>query len=181
MKYLVVAIAGFVLGGWSVPLGFIVGLGPVATFAAAAIGGLVGLWVFLLVGDRISEWAHRRLEQRNGAPATSTDSTSRTQNADGANGTDDAAREDDAAGEDAANGADDDQSAEAGRVRRFVDRYGVRGLGIVGPIFPGVTASVVGGLALGLDRRALGKWMTIGIIVMYGLYTLGIIVLIELF
>jgi hypothetical protein len=66
-------------------------------------------------------------------------------------------------------------------MRSFIDRYGVRGLGVVGPIFPGVTASVAGGLALGLDRRALGKWMTIGIIAMYGLYTLGLSLLVYLF
>ena len=53
-------------------------------------------------------------------------------------------------------------------------------MGIVGPIFPGVTASVIGGLALGLDRRSLGKWMTIGIIVMYGLYGLGLALLASL-
>lgn len=70
---------------------------------------------------------------------------------------------------------------EVGRVRRFVDRFGVRGLGVVGPTFPGVTASVVDGFALGLDRRELGKWMTIGIIVMYGMYTLGATVLVYLF
>lgn len=153
MRYLAVAIAGFVLGGWAVPLGFVLGIGPLGTFAAAAIGGLVGCWAFLLVGDRISEWTRRR---RNGRDEES------APNEQGANGS----------GQDADN---------AGRVQSFVDRYGVRGLGLVGPIFPGVTASVVGGLALGLDRRELGKWMTIGIVVMYGLYSLGLWLLIELF
>jgi hypothetical protein len=73
------------------------------------------------------------------------------------------------------------EEAEAGRVRRFVDHYGVRGLGLVGPIFPGVTASVVGGLALGLDRRALGKWLTIGIVAMYALYVAAVALLVGAF
>lgn len=148
MEYLAVAVAGFVLGGWAVPMGFLLGLGPVATFVSAAGGGLVGCWAFLLVGDRFAAWIrHRR----------------------GGDETPDAKQE----------GAGD---AEAeGRVRGFVDRYGVRGLGLIGPIFPGVTASVAGGLALGLDRRLLGKWLTVGILVMYGLYVLGVALLVYVF
>lgn len=98
MDLLIVAVAGLLIGGWAVPLGFWLGLSPLITFLTAAGGGLAGCWAFILVG----------------------------------------------------------------------------------PIFPGVTASVVGGLALGLDRRELGKWMTIGIIVMYGLYTLGAATLVYL-
>ena len=147
MEYAAVAIAGFVLGGWAVPLGFALGLGPVATFVSAAGGGLLGCWTFLLAGDRVTGWIRRR----RGADAMP----------------------------DAEHDADD---AEAeGRVRGFVDRSGVRGLGLVGPIFPGVTASVAGGLALGLDRRSLGRWLTIGIVVMYGLYSLGLALFVYLF
>ena len=64
--------------------------------------------------------------------------------------------------------------------RRLADRYGPRGLGIVGPIFPGVTASVVLGLALGMDRSALARWMSLGIAVMFALYCAGLWLLIEL-
>jgi hypothetical protein len=68
----------------------------------------------------------------------------------------------------------------AGRVRRLVDRFGVKGLGLIGPIFPGVTVSVLAGIAVGLDRRQLARWMTLGIALMYGLYVIGVVVLIEL-
>jgi len=141
MRVGVVALAGFVLGGWSVPLGFVLEISPLVTWLAAAGGGLAGCWAFILAGDRIEAWWRRRRGDR------------------------------------AASTSDDDN----GRVRRFVDRYGVKGLGLVGPIFPGVTASVAGGLALGLDGRQLGKWMSIGILIMYTLYTVGLMVLIELF
>jgi hypothetical protein len=148
MKFVAVMVAGLTLGGWAVPMGFVFDLSPLTTFVAAAGGGLLGCWAFLLAGERISAFVHRHRgettsgEQSNNAP--------------------------DEAGDD-----------DTGRVRKFVDRFGVRGLGIVGPIFPGVTASVIGGLALGLDRRALGKWMTIGIIVMYGLYVLGLALIVS--
>lgn len=148
MEYLAVAVAGFVLGGWAVPMGFVLGLGPVATFVSAAGGGLVGCWAFLLVGDRFAAWIRRRRGDEEMPDARAS-----------------------VAGD-----------AEAdGRVRGFVDRYGVRGLGLIGPLFPGVTASVAGGLALGLDRRALGRWLTIGIVVMYGLYVLGVALLVYVF
>jgi hypothetical protein len=52
-------------------------------------------------------------------------------------------------------------------------------VGLVGPIFPGVTASVLAGTAAGLDRRALARWMTVGIAVMYGLYVIGAWVLLQ--
>jgi hypothetical protein len=152
MRFLIVALAGFLIGGWAVPLGFWLGLSPLVTFLTSAGGGLAGCWAFILVGDRVAAWWRRRRgTELTAGPPTEDEET--------------------AAGDDDA----------AGRVGRFVDRYGVRGLGIVGPIFPGVTVSVAGGLALGLDRRELGKWMTIGIIVMYGLYTLGAALLVYLF
>ena len=146
MKLLAVMVAGLALGGWAVPMGFVLDLSPLMTFVAAAAGGLLGCWAFLLAGERISAFVQRHRGSANGPPVP----------------------------------ADEQGDAETGRVRRFVDRFGVRGLGIVGPIFPGVTASVIGGLALGLDRRALGKWMTIGIIGMYGLYVLGLTLLASL-
>lgn len=162
VEYVVVLVAGFVLGGWAVPLGFLLGLGPVATFLTATAGGLIGCWVFLLGGERVAAWVRRR--RRDGSHHSPSAATAEAAAADGGTGDDD--------GPDA---------GDAGRVARFVDRYGVRGLGIVGPIFPGVTASVIGGLAVGLDRRSLGRWMTIGIVVIYALYVLAMSLLVALF
>ena len=45
--------------------------------------------------------------------------------------------------------------------------------------FPGVTASVLLGLGLGMERGELGRWMTIGIGVMFALYCGGLWLLIE--
>jgi uncharacterized membrane protein len=66
------------------------------------------------------------------------------------------------------------------RSRRLSDRYGAKGLGLVGPLFPGVTASVLIGLSLGLRRASLARWMSLGIVLMYALYTVGFWVLVEL-
>lgn len=157
MKFFAVMVAGLVLGGWAVPMGFVLDLGPAMTFAAAASGGLLGCWAFLLAGERISAFIRQRRGQTKENLVAA--ANERTQQCD--------------------DDADQTGDVDAGRVRKFVDRFGIRGLGIVGPIFPGVTASVVGGLALGLDRRLLGKWMTIGIIVMYGLYVVGLAMLVS--
>lgn len=66
------------------------------------------------------------------------------------------------------------------RIRRLTDRYGAKGLGLVGPVFPGVTASVVIGLSLGLERSSIARWMSIGIAAMFALYTVGLWLLVEL-
>lgn len=153
MKYLVVFVVGFLFGGWAVPLGFVFDMGPPTVFLVAAGGGLFGCWLFLLAGEHIEHFIRDRRPHGDARVA-------HDPGADGADG---------------AEGAD----LTTGRVGRLVDRYGARGLGLVGPIVPGVTASVVGGLALGLNRRELGKWLTIGIIVMYGLYTAGVALLIK--
>jgi hypothetical protein len=158
MKFLAVMVAGLALGGWAVPMGFLLDLSPLMTFVAAAGGGLLGCWAFLLAGERISAFIHRHRGETIETPGTADGQSAQQHN----------------------DAADEVGDSNNGRVHKFVDRFGVRGLGIVGPIFPGVTASVIGGLALGLDRRSLGKWMTIGIIVMYGLYVLGLALLASL-
>ena len=66
------------------------------------------------------------------------------------------------------------------KVGKVLGQWGTRGLGLIGPIFPGVTVSVVVGLAAGIDRNELVKWMTIGIFGLYAVYTVGLAVLIEI-
>jgi hypothetical protein len=67
------------------------------------------------------------------------------------------------------------------RGKKVLGRFGVRGLGLIGPIFPGVTASVLIGIGAGADRRDLIRWMSIGIVGLYGVYAFGLALLIELF
>ena len=66
------------------------------------------------------------------------------------------------------------------RSRRLVERYGAKGLGMVGPIFPGVTGSVIIGLGMGLERKAILRWMSLGIAVMFAIYVAGLWLLIEI-
>ena len=73
-----------------------------------------------------------------------------------------------------------DPEAAEERVSGLLGRWGVRGLGLIGPIFPGVTVSVIVGMAIGVDRNQLIRWMTIGILGLYAAYTVGLAVLIEL-
>ena len=43
------------------------------------------------------------------------------------------------------------------RARRLVERYGSVGLGLVGPLFPGVVVSSISGVAVGIEARHLGR------------------------
>jgi membrane protein DedA with SNARE-associated domain len=63
---------------------------------------------------------------------------------------------------------------------QMLGKYGIRGLGLVGPIFPGVTVSVLIGLAAGIDRKQLVIWMSIGVLAMYAVYTVGLALIIEI-
>jgi membrane protein DedA with SNARE-associated domain len=67
-----------------------------------------------------------------------------------------------------------------GKGKEILGDYGTRGLGLVGPLFPGVTVSVLIGLAAGIDRKELAMWMSIGILGMYAIYTVGLAVIIEI-
>ena len=66
------------------------------------------------------------------------------------------------------------------KVAGLLGKWGVRGVGLIGPIFPGVTVSVLAGLAAGIDRNELVKWMTIGIFGLFAVYTVGLALLIEI-
>ena len=74
----------------------------------------------------------------------------------------------------------DDPEVAQEKVAGLLGKWGVRGLGLIGPIFPGVTVSVVAGLAIGADRNELIKWMTVGIFGLFALYTVGLALLIEI-
>lgn len=67
-----------------------------------------------------------------------------------------------------------------GKGKQMLGKYGVEGLGLIGPIFPGVTVTVLIGLAAGINRRVLAKWMSIGVLAMYGVYTIGLSIIIEI-
>ncbi|MFV9672134.1 MAG: small multi-drug export protein [Acidimicrobiia bacterium] len=67
-----------------------------------------------------------------------------------------------------------------GKGQQMLGKYGVEGLGLIGPIFPGVTVTVLIGLAAGIDRKELAKWMSIGVLAMYGIYTVGLALIIEI-
>jgi hypothetical protein len=67
-----------------------------------------------------------------------------------------------------------------GKGKQMLGKYGVEGLGLIGPIFPGVTVTVLIGLAAGIDRKVLAKWMSIGVLAMYAIYTVGLAIIIEI-
>jgi hypothetical protein len=64
--------------------------------------------------------------------------------------------------------------------KRMLGKYGTKGLGLIGPIFPGVTVSALIGLAAGIDRKDLATWMALGVVLMYGIYTAGLFAIIEI-
>ena len=66
------------------------------------------------------------------------------------------------------------------RVERLLGKWGVKGLGLFGPTFPGVTVSMIMALTAGVERREIIGWMSIGIAGLLAVYTVGLALLIEL-
>jgi len=51
------------------------------------------------------------------------------------------------------------------RIARIMDKYGIMGLGLLVPPFPGAPAGTLIGLALGASRGKVILWMSAGIVV----------------
>jgi hypothetical protein len=60
-----------------------------------------------------------------------------------------------------------------GRAGRVADRFGAIGLGLIGPVFPGVVVTSLSAPALGLDRRRVSIWLTVGIVAWFSIFTVG--------
>jgi hypothetical protein len=67
----------------------------------------------------------------------------------------------------------DGDSKGVTRTRRVVDRFGPVGLGLIGPVFPGVVVSSLSGAGVGVDSKRLGFWLTIGIGLWFAFYTVA--------
>lgn len=72
------------------------------------------------------------------------------------------------------------EMSEKSALRTVLEKHGAKGLGLVGPVFPGVTASVLIGLSLGMTRASLARWMSAGIALLFGAYTVAMWALVEL-
>jgi hypothetical protein len=59
----------------------------------------------------------------------------------------------------------------AGRASRVADRFGPIGLGLIGPVFPGVVVTSLSAPALGMDRRRVSIWLTVGIVAWFSIFT----------
>ncbi len=53
-------------------------------------------------------------------------------------------------------------SSKLDRAKRLAEKHGARGLGVVGPLVLGPTITVVVGLGLGIEKRELAWWLSIG-------------------
>lgn len=52
-----------------------------------------------------------------------------------------------------------------GRARRIWEKYGIKGIGLIGPLFPGAPLAAAIGVALGAPRYKLFAWFTAGVLI----------------
>ncbi len=71
------------------------------------------------------------------------------------------------------------KSKRLDRAKDLAERFGAKGLGVVGPLLLGPTFTVMLGLGLGIEKRELAFWFAIGTAVTFAIYTFGIWLLIQ--
>jgi uncharacterized membrane protein len=146
LKLLTVAATGTVMMWAAVPAGLALGLHPAAVAAASCAGSIAVVLLVVMIGEPARAWLIRRL---------------------GPN----IAR---AMGE--VTGSTDGGGPSGGKrslISRLWVRYGFIGLALLAPLFPGPPAASALALALGIPGRRVLLWMSIGIILWTGGFTLA--------
>jgi uncharacterized membrane protein len=150
LKILTVVGLGAVHMFAAVPAGLAMGLPAVVVCAASAAGSILVLLVVVLLGEQAREFLLRRFGPTPGTPA-------------------------DREAQKGDKPPDGERSPEGGgRQYRWAmkiwERYGVIGLALIAPLFPGAPVAAALTLALGVPARRVFLWLSIGII----LWTAGV-------
>lgn len=124
-----------------VPVGILAGLAPVTVVAVAAVGNVASLVPVVLGGDRLRAWWRRRRTARRVAAGDGTGPS-----------------------EDLEASASDGGGRGA-RAQKVLDRYGLPGVALLGPLLTGIHVAALAALAAGADKRATLLWSTAGVVV----------------
>lgn len=129
-----------------VPVGILAGLSPTAVVVVAAVGNVASLVPVVLGGDRLRAWWRARRRARMAA----------ANEADGSPGTE-------AGG--SPGGGPPAASGRSARAQRVLDRYGLPGVALLGPLLTGIHVAALAALAAGAPKRPTLLWSTAGVVV----------------
>jgi hypothetical protein len=120
-----------------IPGAIAAGLAPVPVALVALAGNLTTVALCVVAGDRIVRAVRTRRASRSGGP----EAQERGPGATGRGG------------------------GRSGRARRILDRYGVPGLALIGPVLTGSHVAALAALGFGAPRGRVMIWMAIGLVV----------------
>ena len=122
-----------------VPVGILAGLSPVVVVVVAAVGNVASLVPVVLGGDRLRAWWRARRRARAASTA-------------------------DGEGDAAPAGAAPEGSGRSARAQRVLDRYGLPGVALLGPLLTGIHVAALAALAAGAPKRPTLLWSTAGVV-----------------
>lgn len=163
-----------------VPAGVLGGLGPTPTVVIAAAGNIATLIPVVLLGERLRAWLDRRRQRRRPLAARDVDasmpaSTSTpwgpgptawgSSEAEASVAPSSGAPACDAPSSGApSSGAPPTGRRASGRARRVLERYGVPGLALLGPLVTGAHAAALVATGSGASPRRTLLWMSAGVV-----------------
>ena len=125
-----------------VPVGILAGLSPVAVVVVAAVGNVASLVPVVLGGDRLRAWWRAHRHRRSAAGPEGDDDANVAEAGDGPT-----------------------RSGRSVRAQRVLDRYGLPGVALLGPLLTGIHVAALAALAAGAPKRPTLLWSTAGVVV----------------
>lgn len=147
-----------------VPAGYGFDLSPVVIGVAAFVGSVGGTVALVFLGDRVMPRVRRARDRV--VPAVTKAYRRVRPGAEPGGGEEDEPSE---------RPGDEGGGEPSGRVRGIADRFGLPGIGLLGPLTIGGFASAVSGVALGYPKLKLAVWVGIG----QGLVVVGYLFLLD--
>jgi hypothetical protein len=142
----ILKIAGLciVIGSASIPISFTINKSPIIVWLGNALGSLLSAIFVIFVGDRLTDKKFmKRISRWRLGRKVSSTFTEGQTN------------------------------TKIVKVRRYVNKHGLKFFSLFCPIFPGVLISTSAVYLLDLDKRVYKRWMFGGVVFVSGIYVFG--------
>jgi hypothetical protein len=142
----ILKIAGLciVIGGASIPISFTINNSPVVVWLGNALGSLLSAFFVIYVGNRVTDKKFMKRISRWRLGRKVSDTFTEGQT-----------------------------NKRVAKVRRSINKHGLKFFALFCPIFPGVLISTAAVYLLDLDKKTYKRWMFGGVVFVSGIYVFG--------
>jgi formate/nitrite transporter FocA (FNT family) len=133
-----------VIGGASIPISFTINSSPVIVWLGNALGSVLSAIFVIFVGNRVTDKKFmKKISKWRLGRKVSKTFT------------------------------EGQTSPRVAKVRKNINKHGLRIFALFCPIFPGVLISTSAVYLLGLDKKTYKRWMLAGVVFVSGIYVFG--------